>query len=240
MCGRFALFGNGSFGYESLHLPEPPSFESYNIAPTQNILAIRTSSKTGQAEYALLHWGLVPFWAKTAKTTFPLINARAEGIEKKPSFRSPFRHRRCIIPASGFFEWKLLEGHKQPYFVRPANGGYFAMAGIWDHWQGEDGKTEYSCAIITTEANTMMREIHDRMPLILEQGDLGTWLDPDTEQETALAMLLPYQDGIMEAYPVSSKVNNAKNNGPDCVARSGSESFRIDQPGVVDGIIKMG
>lgn len=225
MCGRFALFGNGTFGYEALHLPEPPLFESYNIAPTQNILTIRTSFETGHAEYALLHWGLVPFWSKTAKTKFPLFNARAEGIEKKPSFRSPFRHRRSIIPASGFFEWKLIEGHKQPYFVRPVNGGYFAYAGVWDHWQGEDGKTVNSCAIITTEANTMMREIHDRMPLILKQGDLGIWLDPDTGQSDVLEMLAPYPDDLMEAYPVSSKVNNPKNNGPDCVARFVSESL---------------
>ena len=140
MCGRFALFGNGSFGYESLHLPEPPPFESYNIAPTQNILAIRTSPETGRVEYALLHWGLVPFWSKTAKTPYPLINARAEGIEKKPSFRSPFKHRRCIIPASGFFEWRLIDAGKQPYFIRPIDGGYFGLAGLWDHWQGEDGE----------------------------------------------------------------------------------------------------
>lgn len=219
MCGRFAYFGNGFFGYESLHLPEPPPFESYNIAPSQDILAIQTSPQTGRLEYALLHWGLVPFWSKTAKTKFPLINARAEGIEKKPSFRSPFKHRRCIIPASGFFEWQANEGRKQPFFIRPVDGGYFTLAGVWDHWQGEDGKVINSCAIITTEANAMMRKIHDRMPLILEQRDLGVWLDPDTEQERVLAMLLPYQGEMMEAYPVSSKVNSPKNNGPECVAK---------------------
>jgi putative SOS response-associated peptidase YedK len=154
------------------------------------------------------------------KTKYPLINARAEEIEKKPSFRSPIRYRRCIVPASGFFEWKLIEGHKRPYFVRPVGGGYFALAGVWDHWQGEDGKAVNSCAIITTEANTMMREIHDRMPLILEQEVLGTWLDPETEQERVLAMLLACQDGMKEAYMVSSKVNSPRNNGPECVARS--------------------
>ena len=153
MCGRFALFGNGSFGYESLHLPDPPPFESYNIAPTQNILAIRTSPEIGRGEYALLHWGLVPFWSKTAKTPYPLINARAEGIEKKLSFRSPFKHRRCIIPASGFFEWRLIDAGKQPYFIRPIDGGYIGLAGLWDRWQGEDGGVVDSCSIITTEAN---------------------------------------------------------------------------------------
>lgn len=118
MCGRFAFFGNGSFGYESLHLPDPPVFENYNITPSQNILAVRTSSATDQPEYVMLHWGLVPFWSKEAKAKFPLINARAEGIESKPSFRNPFKHRRCIILASGFYEWQLIEGRKQPHFIR--------------------------------------------------------------------------------------------------------------------------
>jgi putative SOS response-associated peptidase YedK len=213
------LFGNGSLGYESLHLPDPPPFESYNIAPTQNILAIRTSPEKGQIEYALLHWGLVPFWSKSAKTKFPLINARSEGIESKPSFRGPFKQRRCIIPASGFFEWKLIDGHKQPYFIRPTDGQYFALAGIWDHWQGEGGEEIESCAIITTEANKLMREIHDRMPMILNQGALAAWLDHGTGQKEALEMLAPYPDESMEAYRVSSQVNSPRNNTPECVAR---------------------
>jgi putative SOS response-associated peptidase YedK len=219
MCGRFAFFGNGFFGYESLHLPEPPHFESYNIAPSQNILAIRTSPDSDQPEYAMLHWGLVPFWSKESKTKFPLINARADGIEKKPSFRSPFKHRRCIIPASGFYEWVQLEGHKQPYFIRPVDSDYFALAGIWDHWQGEDGKVANSCAIITTEANTLMSKIHDRMPVILGKEILSTWLDGKTEQGVLLGMLGPYPDLLMESYPVSSKVNSPRNNGPECIAR---------------------
>ena len=219
MCGRFAYFGNGSFGYESLHLPGPPPFESYNIAPTQNILTIRSSPETRQPEYALLHWGLVPFWSKVAKTPYPLINARAEGIEKKPSFRSPFKHRRCIIPASGFFEWSRHEGGKQPCFIRPIEGGYFGLAGIWDNWQGEDGVVIESCSIITTEANKLMRDIHDRMPVILKVQDVEAWIDPGSGQSDVLKLLAPYPDDLMEAYPVSSRVNSTRNNGPECVAR---------------------
>ena len=220
MCGRFAFYGNGSFGYESLHLPEPPLFENYNIAPSQAILAIRTSPETGQPEYTMLHWGLVPFWSKSVKTKFPLINARLEGIEAKPSFRSPFKHRRCILPASGFYEWKKVEESKQPYFIRPADGRYFAMAGLWDHWLGENGEVINSCAIITTTANSLIREIHDRMPVILRIENLKTWIDPASSQNEILTMLEPYPESLMEIFPVSSNVNNPKNNGPKCVVRS--------------------
>jgi len=197
---------------------EQPAFESYNIAPSQDILAIRTSPETGQAEYAMLRWGLLPFWSKTSKTKFPLINARAEGIEKKPSFRGPFKYRRCIIPASGFYEWGKRAGGKQPYFIRPIGGGYFGMAGIWDHWQGQGGQVIESCAIITTEANKLIQEIHDRMPVILEQSDQAAWLDPGAGQGDLLAMLKPYQAEQMEAYPVSNRVNSPRNNGEECVA----------------------
>ena len=220
MCGRFAFFGNGSFGYESLHLPEPPAFENYNISPSLDILTIRISPENGQLEYAMLHWGLVPAWSKEAKTKFPLINARAEGIEEKPSFRSPFKHRRCIIPASGFYEWLHVENRKQPYFIRPLDGRYFAMAGIWEHWQGKDGKIINSCAIITTTANTLMSKIHDRMPAILEKRHIAVWLDPKLGHTDLLAMLEPCPDSLIEIYPVSSRVNIPKNNGPECVTRS--------------------
>ena len=153
ICGRFAYFGSGFFSYESFQVPELPIFQSYNIAPSQNILALRISQESHQIERAKLHWGLIPFQSKTEKTNYPLINARVEGIETKPSFRSPFRHRRCIIPASGFYEWQHRDGNKQPFFIRPTDGGYFALAGLWEHWQGAEGEIIESCAIITTTAN---------------------------------------------------------------------------------------
>jgi putative SOS response-associated peptidase YedK len=222
MCGRFAYFGNGTFGYESLHLPEPPFFENYNITPSQDILAVRLAPESSRPEYALLHWGLVPFWSKTATTKFPLINARAEGIEKKPSFRGPFKHRRCLIPARGFYEWQLVEGRKQPYFLRPVDDSVFLLAGIWDHWQGDDGTVIVSCAIITTEANAQIRPIHERMPVILSEENLSAWLDPGTHQQTLLALLAPYA-APLTIHPVSSKVNNPRHNGPDCVAPVSAE-----------------
>ena len=219
MCGRLAYFGNGSFGYEALLLPDPPPVEDFNIPPTRDILVIRASTETCNPEYAMLRWGLVPFWSKTSKTKYILNNARAEGIERKPSFREPIKQRRCIIPASGFYEW-LREGwQRQPYFIRRSDSGYMAMAGVWVHWQGEDGQVIESCSIITTEANKLMNEIHDRMPVILDKDDLVTWLQAETGQGRVLSMLKPCPDVWIEAYPVSSMVNNVKKNGPNCLER---------------------
>ncbi len=220
MCGRFAYFGNGTFGYESLRLPSPPPpLVNYNIAPSLDILAIRTFPETGLPEYTMLRWGLVPFWSKTAKTRFPLINARVEGIEKKPSFRGPFTYRRCIIPASGFYEWKKKGDGKQPYFIRPVDGGYFALAGIWDQWQGGEGEIIESCAIITTAANGLMLDIHDRMPMILEESALRVWLDQRTGKQVLSRLPAAYPSEQMEAYPVGSQVNSPRHNGPECVEK---------------------
>jgi len=219
MCGRFAYFGNGIFGYESLHLPSPPLIERYNIAPSQDILVIRTSLISGQAEWAMLHWGLVPFWSKESKTKHILINARAEGIETKPSFRSPFRHRRCVVPASGFYEWMHRDG-KQPYFIRPArDDNYFAMAGIWEHWQGRNGEVVNSVAVITTAANKVMAPIHDRMPAILDENNIPEWLDPESDRKLVAEMLKPCPGEWLEAYPVDAYVNNPRHDGEGCITR---------------------
>ena len=223
MCGRLAFFAKGQFGYESLQLPEPPPFERYNIAPTQDILAIRTSSETGQPEWALLHWGLVPSWSKESKTKHLLINARAEGIETKPSFRGPVRHRRCIVPVSGFYEWRRQGTGKQPYFVRPAANEVFALAGIWDCWEGKQGEVIESVAIITTSANELMQPIHDRMPVVLMKETVPAWIAPQTELDKALAMLGPYPSEKMVAYPVNSVVNTARHDGPECIASIGAD-----------------
>ncbi len=218
MCGRFAFFGNNQEHLAPLGVAsDPPLMESYNITPGQDIVIIRTWPETGVIEYGMLRWGLLPFWSKTDKTPFPLINARAEGIENKPSFRGPFKYRRCIIPASGFFEWQKRAGGKQPYFIRPKDKTVILMAGIWDHWEGEGGTIE-TCAIITTKPNSAVAEIHDRMPAILDKDRGLAWLDPGAGQGDLLKMLQTYPAEKMEAYPVSSHVNNARNNGPECIA----------------------
>ena len=220
MCGRFAFFSNNTGGHESLHLPAPPHFESYNIAPSQDVPVIRIGPETGKPEYSLLRWGLLPFWSKTSKTKYPLINARAEGIRQKPSFRGPFKSRRCIIPASGFYEWQKKEAGKRPFLIHPADNHIFRLAAIWDHWQGE-GFTVESCAIITTTPNELVAEIHDRMPVILHKGMESAWLDQNSGLAKIEGMLRAYPAEKMEAYPVSSAVNNPRNNGPECLERSG-------------------
>ena len=219
MCGRFAFFAKGQFGYESLQLPEPPPFERYNIAPSQDILAIQTAPETGRPEWALLCWGLVPFWFKEPGGKRPLINARAEGIEAKPSFRGPVRHRRCIVPASGFYEWRREGSRMQPFFVRPVADEVFALAGIWDHWEGKQGEVIESVAIITTSANELMQPIHDRMPVILGKEDVAAWIALTTKLEKALPMLKPCSSTRMMTYSVSSLVNSARHDGPACVAK---------------------
>ena len=168
---------------------------------------------TERPEWALLHWGLVPSWSKESKTKHLLINARAEGVETKPSFRGPVRHRCCIIPASGFYEWRRQGGGKQPYFVRPAADEVFALAGIWDRWEGKQGEVIESVTIITTSANELMQPIHDRMPVVLEKDYLVEWLAPQTELKLALAMLGPYPSEKMVAYPVNGVVNTARHEG---------------------------
>ena len=226
MCGRFAFFAKGQFGYESLQLPVPPPFERYNIAPSQDILAIRTAPEAGRPEWVMLRWGLVPFWSKDPGGKRPLINARAEGIEAKPSFRGPIRHRRCIVPASGFYEWGRQGTGKQPYFVRPAENEVFSLAGIWDRWEGKQGEVIESVAIITTSANELMQPIHDRMPVILGKENVASWIAPQTELDKTLAMLKPFPPERMVAYPVNSVVNSARHDGPEGVARVDVE----DQP----------
>lgn len=220
MCGRFAYFGKGFFGYESLHYPNPPPFESYNIAPSQNILVLFHDPESQHLEWSLRRWGLLPFWSREKQTKFNLINARAEGIESKPSFRCPFKYRRCIIPASGFYEWQKKGEGKQPYFIRPADGGYFAFAGVWDHWEGEHGEVIESCSIITTDANKTMASIHDRMPVILQGKECLKWLDVGAREEQLQQLLRPCPDDLLETYPVSTLMNSPRNNDQGCIARN--------------------
>lgn len=191
----------------------------YNIAPTQPALIVRGNDADGR-ELVLVRWGLIPSWAKDPsqlKTT--LINARAEGAADKPSFRGPLRHRRCLVPATGFYEWTGPPGAKQPYVMTPREGGLMALGGLWEHWLGADGSEIETMAILTVAANGAMSALHDRMPLILRPGDFGRWLDcrPGTA-EVVEELLRPAPEDFLDFRQVTKKLNSVRNDGPDLLA----------------------
>jgi putative SOS response-associated peptidase YedK len=190
----------------------------FNVAPTQSVLAVRVPAAGSQPEPALLRWGLIPSWAADAAIGNRLINARSETAAEKPSFRSAFQKRRCLIVADGFYEWqKTTSKHKQPYYFRMKDAAPFAFAGLWEHWEWE-GEVIDSCTILTTEANEVVRPVHERMPVILARADFDLWLDVKLQKDPALHELLrPYAAAEMTAVPVGTQVNNLKHDDPSCV-----------------------
>jgi putative SOS response-associated peptidase YedK len=219
MCGRFLLYTSGAALAEWLGLPEVPALEPrYNIAPTQPVAAVR-AGPGGDRELVRLRWGLVPSWSTDLAIGNRLINARAETAADKPSFRVAFRQRRCLVPANGFYEWVGRAGKKQPIHFRLRERRPFAFAGLWERWQAPGGEVVESCAVLTTEANDLVRLVHDRMPVILDPDAFAPWLDPAVRDPAALGLLLrPYPADAMMASPVGSWVNNPRNEGPACLA----------------------
>lgn len=211
MCGRYSLHANPNVVALQFGLAYPPAISArYNIAPGTEILAVRAGPKSARGG-DLLHWGLIPSWAKDATIGQRLNNARADTLSEKPSFRAAFRRRRCIIPANGFYEWMPTGDRKQPYYIRPVGDELFGFAGLYEHWQGPNGPIN-SCAMITTEANELIRPIHDRMPVILPVEAYAHWLDPDNPDPAALqSMLKPAPPERMTATPVSFRVNSVRN-----------------------------
>ena len=201
------------------HLADvPPLSPRYNIAPTQPIPVVLETIEDKTRQFKLLHWGLIPSWAKDAKMGAKLINARAETVTEKPAFRSAFKKRRCLVLADGFYEWQQQNGKKQPFYFRLQDGQPFAFAGLWEHWEGAEGEAIESCTILTTEANDLLQPIHDRMPVILDAKDYDRWLDPTVQKPDDLKSLLkPYRSQEMTLYPVSAKVNNPKYESPNCI-----------------------
>ncbi|MYB03482.1 MAG: SOS response-associated peptidase [Acidimicrobiaceae bacterium] len=208
--------------------PEHALSPNHNVAPTQTVYAVR--EREGVRSLDTLHWGLVPFWAKDPKIGNRMINARAETVAQKNAFRVPFSRRRCIIPADGFYEWQRLEGskRKQPMFISRPDGEPFAFAGLWERWRDDnsldaDGEPLElrSCTIITCEANDAMAEIHDRMPVVLPPGAWDLWLEPsNADAEAAAALLVPAPSSLIRMHPVSTEVNNARNNGSHLIERA--------------------
>ena len=220
MCGRYAMRSSIKEIAEALEAVSEKINEDkarYNIAPTQAVVAAREADEV--RELVQLKWGLVPAWAKDASIGSRLINARSETVAEKPSFKEAFRLRRCLIPASGFFEWARTEtGTKQPFYFRMRDEQLFAFAGLWERW-GEGRETIESCTILTTAANELLSPVHDRMPVIVAPKDYGLWLDQQINKAERLTPLLrPYPAKEMTAHPVSSSVNNPRNDNEDLLA----------------------
>ncbi len=219
MCGRFSLGASATTLVAQFALFEAPSWTPrYNIAPTQEVLVVVRDPTNAQRQARLYRWGLIPSWAKDPAIGNQLINAKAETAATKPAFRSAFRKRRCLILADGFFEWKKENRHKQPYYIRLEDGRPFAFAGLWEHWEGPEGKAIDSCTILTATPNDLLRPLHHRMAVIMGPEDYDLWLDPAIQEAERLQPLLrSYPAEAMTAYPVSTRVNNPANDSPDLV-----------------------
>lgn len=219
MCGRFTLTADPNELREAfpwLNLPETFA-PRYNIAPSQPVAVIPND---GRDQLDFFVWGLIPSWAKDPSIGNRMINARAETLTEKPSFRTAFRRRRCLIPASGFYEWRQDPGAKSktPMYIRLKTGKPFALAGLWERWESKDGSTIFSCTIITTQPNELMQSIHNRMPAIISPQSYFQWLNPgEAHPDELSALLQPYPASEMTAYPVSRLVNSPENDLPACI-----------------------
>ncbi len=223
MCGRFTItapseqiknrFEIDLFADEEFYHP------SYNVAPSQNILSVINDGT--QNRLGFLKWGLIPFWAKDPKIGFKMINARAETLSEKPSFRNAFKKRRCIIVADSFYEWRRNnDKSKTPMRIKLKSNDIFALAGLWETWKSPKDEVIHSCTIITTKPNELVKDIHDRMPVILKPNDEKNWLDTSiSDPDTLQHLLMPYDANLMDAYEVSTDVNSPKNNNSSLIER---------------------
>ena len=223
MCGRYSQRQSAKIIAQAFQVDEVPTLEPrYNIARTQSVPTVLQTSAATNRQFKMLHWGLIPSWAKDSKMGAKLINARGETVAEKPAFRSAFRQRRCLVLADGFYEWQQQEQkkQKQPFYFRLSDERPFAFAGLWEHWKGEDGEEIESCTLLTTEANELMQPIHNRMPVILDPKDYDLWLDLEVKKQELLQPLLhPYRSEEMTAYPVSKVVNKPSNDSAECIER---------------------
>jgi putative SOS response-associated peptidase YedK len=228
MCGRFLNKLPAAEIARIFRTTNPlPNYPArYNIAPTDQVLTVRFNAKTQERTLDALRWGLVPHWAKDLKFGARCFNGRAETLATTPAFRDAFKSRRCLIPASGFYEWKKTGAAKQPYAIVPNDEPLFAFAGLWENWRdraaGEDAEWVRTCAIVTGEPNELVAPIHDRMPVILPQEAWARWLGEEQAKPDELQELLaPFPAERMRAYPISSRVNSVKNDVPELIEAIG-------------------
>ena len=219
MCGRYSLTTAPEALRRLFDFDTTPNLQPrYNIAPTQSAPVVRPAANGGR-ELAMLRWGLIPSWAKEASIGSKMINARSETVAEKPSFRSAFRHRRCLVPADGFYEWRREGEIKQPYRIGMKGGAAFAFAGLWESWPGnDDDDAVETFTILTAEANRRLGPIHARMPVILAPDAYDAWLDAESgSRDDALGLLRPFAEAPMAFYRVSTRVNSPRNDDPDCL-----------------------
>ena len=222
MCGRFTLHSPEARIREAFNLEriEPLGLvPRYNIAPSQDIPIIRDIESSREIVFA--RWGLIPSWSKEPKTKYSTINARIESVAEKPTYRTPFKRQRCLIPADGYYEWKQVAGNKIPHHMRMKKGDVFAFAGLWDHWEDETESLD-SCVIITTPSNEAMKPIHERMPAIIAPAHYDYWLDEKiNDKQEIMQYLNSAPSSQLIAYPVSTWVNSPKNNDERCIQPAG-------------------
>jgi putative SOS response-associated peptidase YedK len=219
MCGRYRLSRRKQIIEEHFDAADWQDDWSprYNIAPTQRVPVIRQHPKEPIRELSLMRWGLIPSWAKNSSIATGTINARSETAASKPAFRDPLKFRRCLIPADGFYEWSRTGKAKQPFCFEVNDGELFAFAGLWERWCDPSGQWVKSCSILTTTPNAVTSAVHDRMPAILRKDDYEVWLDPGMQNVPAISELLkPFDARLMRCYPVSTRINHAANDDPEC------------------------
>jgi len=221
MCGRFTITLSADELASAFSVSKVEDFTPrYNVAPTQTIPVIVRDTERDARIMLFMRWGLVPHWAKNLSFGAHRINAQAETVDIKPSFRSAFKHRRCLIPTTGFYEWDKSQDVHQPYLIGMKDGSPFALAGLWETWRDENEHEIKSCTIITTGTNNLISRLHDRMPVILDTEQYDSWLDTENlEGESLKPLLVPYPADAMQMYPVSTDVNDAQHEGKALIRR---------------------
>ncbi|MBE0615782.1 MAG: SOS response-associated peptidase [Burkholderiales bacterium] len=223
MCGRYNIITDPQALYDAFQVEvelNASPLARYNVAPATDQLVVLEEDGRRAARWH--HWGLIPHWAKDMSIGYKTINARGESVAAKPAFRAAFRQRRCLVPASGFYEWKALAGGKQPYLIRMRSGELFAFAGLWESWAGPEGERR-SFTIVTTAPNALMERIHDRMPVIIPRAQYARWLDPALRDPAQVqAMIASYPESELEAIPVGRQIGNVRNQGPALIEPAGA------------------